>query len=1207
MSLSIWRKKITGSSSTQATHVVVAEKKDSVFFRCFLIGCLFVVPGYLLADSRTDNGVHQFDIPRQRADLSLTQFAEQADLTLIFPFENTRDRTANRLVGEYSLAEAIDKLLAGTGLKPEFSVEKVLTITTDVKSMSGGRTMNKAKKAGFAALLSAVFVSSGAGAQEEAENDGADVLEEVVVTGSRIRRAGFDTLQPAVQIDSDFLETRGFINVADALNEVPTFGPPGAGPVGQGNGTAVGQNFVNAFSLGSQRTLVLINGRRVVSQNSPGTTGITSGQQVDLNIVPTALIERVETIFNGGAPIYGADAVAATVNIILKDNFEGAQFDAQYGIADEGDADNYLFRGLFGGNFDSGRGNAVLSVEYARQEGVLPGDRTIGRRDINFQDNPDPNGPNQIIADNSEMVWQVPLTGVPLLNPGFWDVPVGGTNGFVDANGNGLIFETDGQSLISATSDIIGTPWNIVFGTDPGGFDNPYVIALGRTNTLLTPSERWAATAIGHYDITDNVQAFSEFLFSRTESVDRVNQPPWGGGFFAPGASSAIMVPLTNPYVSANVAGTIRTQLEARDLDGDGLPDGDANLLDLDRDGIAETPGFFLTRQNGDIVGDNPNFRDQNVFRVVAGLKGDFELAGRSWEWEASYNFGQTDADSRVTTLNPTRYPLALDAVIDPANGEIVCRSTRDGIVQPGGTILSQPTIIDDVANCVPINPLGFGNFSEEVRDYLVQEQFRRTKIRQQVFELTASGDLFDLPSGTVQIAGGVTHRKEEAGFFSDLASETGIEPLFEQAVLTTEGEYDTNEYYVEALIPVFQDGSRWDIPGVSSLTLDGAVRFVDNSVAGSDTTWTAGARLRFDLPWFEDGLMIRGNVTQAIRSPSITEFFLPESPATDRGNDPCDEEFVDTGINPAARRANCQAELTAAQAAADPTAPIQTVTLDNFMSTVVNASGPGIVSGSTALDNEISDSWTVGIVFTPPQIQGLRLSADWTQIEIDDAIVNVSLNTIFAACYDDPSSPADVCGRVARDPNTFQVANFQGGFLNAAERDFEGLVVNIDYSTDAADLPFLSNIPGTVSFASSYLHTSFQGSAVTGVTPQDETGERGFEQNMWQGNLGYQRERLGFFWQTRWLGEGNADNAGGPNQFSTRTYDNLVINNFTTTYQLSEKISLRLVVNNVFDEFPSDSRIAFSGDTSTTGGGNANFFDDPVGRRYLFAVSAKF
>ncbi len=1042
-------------------------------------------------------------------------------------------------------------------------------------------------------------------AQEDAEAaDAADKIEEIIVTGSRIRRAGYDTLQPAVQIDSDFVEARGFINIADAINEVPTFGPPGSGPVGAGGGSTVGQNFVNAFTLGSQRTLTLINGRRVVSQNSPGTTGIDdSGQQVDLNIIPVALIDRVETIFIGGAPIYGADAVAATVNVILKDNYEGGAFNVQYGAADSGDAENYLISGVIGGNFDDGRGNAVFAVEYAKQFGLLPGERAIGRRDINFQDNPDPNGAAQIIGDNTEMVWQVPLTGVPLLTPSFWDVPLGGSNGFVDANGNGLIFDVDGQSLISATPDVIGTPWNIVFSTDPGGFDNPYVISLGRTNTLLTPSERWASTMNAHYDVTDNVRVFTEFLFAQSESVDRVNQPDWGGIFFSPGVSSAIMIPLTNPYLNAGVANTIRTQLEARDLDGDGIADGDANLLDLDRDGVAETPGFFLTRQNGDIVGNDPWFRDQTVFRIVTGLEGNFDFLSNDWEWDLSYNFGQTDATTRQSTLNPTRFPLALDAVIDPATGEIVCRATLEGQVQAGGGVLSLPEVIDDVRKCLPMNPFGFGNFSQEVRDYLVQERFRSTKIQQQSFEFNVSGDAFELPSGPVGVAAGLAYRSEDGGFFSDLASESGQEALFALAVLTVDGGFNSSEVYAEALVPLLANGTNWDLPGISSFELEGAIRYVDNDIAGSDVTWTAGARLRFDLPWFEDGLMFRGNFTQAIRAPSVTELFLPESPTTARGNDPCDEEFVDTGINPTVRRANCQALLSDMQAAAPATAPIQSVTLDTFMSTVVNASVGGTVAGSLDLLNETSDSWTIGAVITPPRIPGLTLSVDWVEIDIEEAIVNVGLGTLFSACFDDPTSPANVCDRVTRDPNTFQVSNFRGGFVNAAQREFAGLIADMSYDFE------LGSVPGGFSVAGTYFYTDFQGLAITGDVPQDNTGERGFEQHNWQLNLGYYRERLSLLWQVRWLGGGHADNAAAPDQFDPRTYDELVINNVTAQYQLTETIALRFIANNLFDEFSSDRRIAFSGDvaTGTGGDGNANFFDDPVGRRFLLAVEARF
>jgi len=167
--------------------------------------------------------------------------------------------------------------------------------------------------AALLAFPAAMAGSGGAFAQDQDQDQGAsEEIEEVVVTGSRIRRAGFDTLQPAVQVDADFVDERGFSNVAQALNEIPAFGLPGASNTGGQSSQNLGQNFVNAFGLGSQRTLTLINGRRTVGQNTPTAvgTGAGSGLQVDLNIIPTALIERIETIFVGGSPIYGSDAVA---------------------------------------------------------------------------------------------------------------------------------------------------------------------------------------------------------------------------------------------------------------------------------------------------------------------------------------------------------------------------------------------------------------------------------------------------------------------------------------------------------------------------------------------------------------------------------------------------------------------------------------------------------------------------------------------------------------------------------------------------------------------------------------------------------------------------------------------------------------------------------------------------------------------------------
>lgn len=193
----------------------------------------------------------------------------------------------------------------------------------------------------------------------------------IVVTGSRIKRANFDTIEPSVVIDSEKIEARGFETLGQALNEQPSFGVPGASPVGGQSGFGQGQSFVNFLGLGSQRTLTLVNSKRFVSSNTASIFGPTgAGSQVDLNVIPTKLVERIETIAVGGAPIYGADAISGTINVILKSNFEGLELDGQYGISTRGDAANYRFRGLAGTNFAGGRGNITIAGEYNRGEGL---------------------------------------------------------------------------------------------------------------------------------------------------------------------------------------------------------------------------------------------------------------------------------------------------------------------------------------------------------------------------------------------------------------------------------------------------------------------------------------------------------------------------------------------------------------------------------------------------------------------------------------------------------------------------------------------------------------------------------------------------------------------------------------------------------------------------------------------------------------------
>ncbi len=172
------------SSKQHAGMVRAVEADEGAILRCAILALLMTLSTMVMAADAGQDGRISFDIPQQRADLALTQFADQADLTLIFPFDEAREKTANRLVGDYPLEEAVEILLAGTGFNPTFSNRVVLNIATDNQSEPGGKEMTVKKNAGLVAFLAAIF-SVGAGAQEEAENTASSVLEEVIVTAQR--------------------------------------------------------------------------------------------------------------------------------------------------------------------------------------------------------------------------------------------------------------------------------------------------------------------------------------------------------------------------------------------------------------------------------------------------------------------------------------------------------------------------------------------------------------------------------------------------------------------------------------------------------------------------------------------------------------------------------------------------------------------------------------------------------------------------------------------------------------------------------------------------------------------------------------------------------------------------------------------------------------------------------------------------------------
>ncbi|HEX7060359.1 MAG TPA: TonB-dependent receptor [Woeseiaceae bacterium] len=326
-----------------------------------------------LAQNATER-TFEFDIPRQPADTALTEFAEQADLTLVFPAELVRGKFANELVGTYTLQEGIDFLLEGTGLVPTFRNAIVLSIAAADPPANGGGDVETTKKSGLVALLAGIF-AGGVGAQETGTvTEVAEQplpIEEIIVTGSHIRGAP-NTASPVLRFDRDTIMRSGFSTLDEFIESIPQNFGGGASQDTIGTDSAVGNNgfgsSVNLRALGPGSSLVLVNGRRL----APAGNG---GRFIDVSMLPMAAIERVDVLTDGASAIYGSDAVGGVVNFILRDDYEGAQTMLRYGSVTHGDLSDIQASQALGAQWDSG--STLLAYEYHSRDALYAGDRAF--------------------------------------------------------------------------------------------------------------------------------------------------------------------------------------------------------------------------------------------------------------------------------------------------------------------------------------------------------------------------------------------------------------------------------------------------------------------------------------------------------------------------------------------------------------------------------------------------------------------------------------------------------------------------------------------------------------------------------------------------------------------------------------------------------------------------------------------------------------
>lgn len=439
---------------------------------------------------------------------------------------------------------------------------------------------------------------------------------EVVVTGSRIPRPEIDAAVPVAVVSSAEILQDASSNVSDVINELPQVAVGSTRTNSNFSVSGTGISTVNLRSLGSSRTLTLINGRRSVS-------GFAGDSAVDLNNIPVDLIERFEVVTGGSSAVYGSDAVAGVVNFILRNKFDGFQVRAQGGITDQGDNGRYLISAMGGTTWGpDGRGNIILNFQYDRDNGLQSRDRAISAQDC----------ANLICGPAS-----------------FSSFAPQGQFQLVDAVGRPVPVLQGGRSTFSFNPD---NSLAVIPGLGTPGFG----FNRNAERFISVPVDRYLTNVIANYEISNNAEVYLEGTFSKVSTRSR--QEP-----FALDLTSDIYfrnvdpfgLPITNAFIPADVAAAIA----AANSDGDPTNDVDA----------------IAGRRRQNDVFDRSTFIERNTWRAVAGVRGD---VASNLKYDVSYVYGHVRDFNASEDIDNNRYRNALDAVrVGPGNVvgvDIVCR-----------------------------------------------------------------------------------------------------------------------------------------------------------------------------------------------------------------------------------------------------------------------------------------------------------------------------------------------------------------------------------------------------------------------------------------------------------------------------------------------------------------------------------------------------
>lgn len=859
-------------------------------------------------------------------------------------------------------------------------------------------------------------IATPAMAQDAPADDVAADEAPIVVTGSRIKQPNLESASPVTVISNAEFKQTGTTRVEDLVNSLPqVFAAQGSNVSNGSSGTAT----LNLRGLGAERTLVLVNGRRLVP-------GDPTTSAADINVIPAALIERVDVLTGGASSVYGADAVSGVVNFVMDTDFEGFKLDTQYSFynhdnrgksrfTDPLDASNNAYpRGMstnggtfdatlaFGAGFDDGRGHVTAYVGYRKINPVNQATRDYSACALS--------------ANTAASV----EAGGRLYNCGGSATSPQGTVFAYDSFGDAT--DADGDGIADSFTSTI-----YQFGPNRsllGGF-TPYNFAP--LNYFQRPDERYTAGVFADYEISEALHPYMEFMFMDDRTVAQIAP---SGNF-----GNSLSINCDNPLLSAEQRAVIcdtenllisADPRDAFEVVGNNPGSAPAQFFDPVT-GAAYNRGFAQILRRNVEGGPRRDDLQHTSYRAILGMRGDLSPA---WSYDAYYQYGRTNfAETYTNDFSVTRINRALDVVDNPNTPELdpVCRSVLDG---------SDP-------NCVPwdIFSPGTNPPSSDATAYLSTPGFQRGIVSEQVLSGYVAGALGEYgiqspwANEGVGIVLGAEYRKERLEFLSDLAFSTGDLAGQGAATLPVSGSFDVTEFFTEVSLPIARDSWVYDF------TITGGYRYSDYSTGATTDTYKIEAEL---APTAD--IRFRGGYNRAVRAPTVQDLFAPVRVALNGSSDPC------AGFAITAADVGCLA---------------QGLSVGQIVAPNPAAQYNGLIGGNADLLPEVADTYTVGVVLTPTFLPGFSASVDYFKIDLTGAIQGFGQDTILSLCteFADPQ----FCDLVNRDASG-SLWRSSAGFVEDLSRNVggvstAGIDINANYSREIGSAGRLG-----LSFVGTYL-----------------------------------------------------------------------------------------------------------------------------------------